>query len=49
MEGSGLRLRFMLMAVAGWWTGRQQETVAYLIEKIGAFESAAWPAPAAHR
>jgi putative transposase len=31
MEGAGLR--FMLMAVAGWWRGRQQEAVAYLIEE----------------
>jgi hypothetical protein len=31
MEGAGLR--FMVMAFAGWWTGQQQETVAYLIEE----------------
>src|SRR5713101_3567029 len=31
MEGAGLR--FMLMAVAGWWRGQQQEAMAYLIEE----------------
>jgi hypothetical protein len=35
MKGAGLR--FMLMAVAGWWRDRQQEAVAYLIEKTGSF------------
>src|SRR3989442_4490429 len=31
MEGAGLR--FMLMALAGWWRDQQQEAVAYLIEE----------------
>ena len=31
MEGAALR--FMLMALAGWWSDQRQEAVAYLIEE----------------